>query len=246
MIEFQDVHSAFGDHPVLKGLTFRVNKGETFVLMGPSGSGKSTTLLHMVGVHRATRGRVIVQGVDVSRAEGEELRMLRRNIGFLFQSGALVAWLSVYENVALPLREAYELPDDEIHDRVQRALQHVRLWGHRDKFPSELSGGMRKRVGLSRAIVTEPLILLFDEPTAGLDPGMSLQIDNLIKDLSTRLGSTAIVVTHDVSCAQHVADRIGILMDGVIKAEGDKTLLESDDPAVVEFLGRETAAGGSR
>ena len=246
MIEFRDVQSGFGDKVVLQGLSFHVNKGETFVLMGPSGSGKSTTLLHMVGVYRAQEGRVLLQGIDVGRAEPAELHQLRRNIGFLFQSGALLNWLSVFENVALPLREAYQLDEDEIESRVKEALELVRLWEHREKLPAQLSGGMRKRTGLARAIVTRPPILLVDEPTTGLDPGMSHQVDKFIRDLNKRMGTTCVVVTHDILCAQRVADRIGILKDGRIQAEGGADLLETDDPVVMEFLGKTAASGEAR
>lgn len=245
-IEFQDVWQDFGSRPVLKGLTFSVRAGETFALMGPSGSGKSTSLLHVVGIHRPTRGRVLVMGVDVGRQTRLELEPLRRRIGFLFQSGALINWLSVFDNVALPLREAHGLPEPEVERRAMEALERVGLETDAQKFPAQLSGGMRKRVGLARAIVTRPEVVLFDEPTAGLDPAMSAQIERLIVDLKNNLGVTSIVVTHDTECARLVADRIAILWDGTIRAEGGPDLLTSEDPWVNRFLGNAAAAGDLR
>lgn len=238
MIEFRDVYQSFGDRPVLQGLSFKVRDGECFVLMGPSGSGKSTTLLHIVGVYRAQAGEVIVQGIDVGKAmnDPEVLFKLRRQVGMVFQGGALLNWLSVYDNVALPLRETLNLPESEITERVNDALKKVLLSRDARKVPSELSGGMRKRVALARALVTRPPLILYDEPTAGLDPSMSAQIANLIVDFRKH-GVTSVVVTHDVECARRVADRIAILIDGKIQVEGDRSLLDSDHPSVREFLG---------
>lgn len=246
MIEFRDVHKAFGDRPVLEGLSFHVRKGESYVIMGPSGSGKSTTLLHMVGVHRADQGQVLVQGIDVADAGIEELTALRQRIGMVFQGGALLNWLNVYDNVALPLRETRSTPEPEVKERVEEALKLVWLWNDRAKLPSELSGGMRKRVGLARAIVTRPEIILYDEPTAGLDPAMSLQIDHLILDMKRRLGVTSVVVTHDIPCATRVGDRIGIISGGRIDVEGDPGILESRNPCVLRFLGHGSIPGDVR
>jgi phospholipid/cholesterol/gamma-HCH transport system ATP-binding protein len=244
MIEFQGVYQNFGGRDVLKGLTFSVRDGECFVLMGPSGSGKSTTLLHIVGVHRAKAGRVLVHGVNVGDADPEVLAELRRKIGMVFQGGALINWLSVYDNVALPLRETMNLPETEVHRRVIDALAQVLLESDKDKFPSELSGGMRKRVALARSLVARPPLILYDEPTAGLDPAMSRQIGNLIIDFKKQ-GVTSVVVTHDVECARHVADRIAILSDGRIQAEGGPEILESNNHHVLEFLGKTVPSGGT-
>jgi phospholipid/cholesterol/gamma-HCH transport system ATP-binding protein len=243
-IEFHGVSQAFDGRPVLQELTFEVRQGETFALMGPSGTGKSTALLHIVGIHKPIAGRVHVMGVDITRLARERLEPLRRKIGFLFQSGALINWLNVFDNVALPLRETWRLGDAEVVKRVMESLARVGLEHDRDKFPSQLSGGMRKRVGLARAIVTRPEIVLYDEPTAGLDPAMSAQIENLILDLKKNLGVTSIVVTHDTQCASLVADRIAILSEGNIRAEGGRELLTSDNPWVTRFLGRPAAATG--
>lgn len=240
MIEFDNVYQDFNGRSVLAGLSFKVRDGETFVLMGPSGSGKSTTLLHIVGVYRAKKGRVIVQGVDVGQAmdDQEVLFKLRRQLGMVFQGGALLNWLSVFDNVALPLRETRAMSPSEIKDRVEVALKRVLLEQEYQKYPSELSGGMRKRVALARALATEPPLILFDEPTAGLDPAMSTEIGNLINEFKCKHGVTSIVVTHDVDLAKRVGDRIAILSGGKIQVEGDRTLLDSKDPHVLEFLGR--------
>lgn len=246
-IEFQDVCQAFDGKPVLQNLTFQVRQGETFALMGPSGSGKSTALLHIVGIHRPLSGRVLVMGADITKLPRQQLDSMRRKIGFLFQSGALINWLNVFDNVALPLRETDRVSDADAAQRVMEALTRVGLENDRNKFPSQLSGGMRKRVGLARAIVTRPAIVLYDEPTAGLDPAMSAQIEQLILDLKKNLGVTSIVVTHDTQCASLVADRIGILSDGKIQIEGGSELLTSDNPWVSRFLGKPVVAtGGSR
>lgn len=245
MIEFHDVYQSFGNNEVLKGLSFTVKDGECFVLMGPSGSGKSTTLLHIVGVLRPQSGKILVHGVNVNDADDEVLQELRRKVGMVFQGGALINWLNVYDNVALPLRETQNLPEAEIEKRVVESLRKVLLHKDLKKLPSELSGGMRKRVALARALVTAPPLILYDEPTAGLDPAMSVQIANLILDFKSH-GVTSVVVTHDVGCARHVADRIAILSDGKIQVEGGVDLLDSKNPHVLEFLGNKIPTGGSR
>ncbi|MFN0206455.1 MAG: ABC transporter ATP-binding protein [Planctomycetota bacterium] len=245
MIEFQDVYQNFGKNEVLKGLSFKVNDGDCYVLMGPSGSGKSTTLLHIVGVLKPKKGRIIVHGVNVNDADEEVLQELRRKVGMVFQGGALINWLNVFDNVALPLRETQDLPEDEIEKRVIESLARVLLDKELTKLPSELSGGMRKRVALARALVTAPPLILYDEPTGGLDPAMSVQIANLILEFK-RHGVTSVVVTHDVECARRVADRIGILSEGKIIVEGGVSLLDSNDPHVLEFLGHKAPTGGSR
>lgn len=242
MIEFRDVRQAFNGREVLKGLSFKVNDGECFVLMGPSGSGKSTTLLHIVGVYKAIEGDVVVQGIDVGAhmKHQDVLFRLRRQIGMVFQGGALLNWLNVYDNVALPLRETemQNITEDEVNSRVTDALQKVSLENEATKTPAELSGGMRKRVALARALVTRPPLILYDEPTAGLDPAMSAQIANLIVDFKQH-GVTSVVVTHDPDCARRVADRIAILANGKIQVEGDRALLNSNHPEVLKFLGHE-------
>ena len=200
VIRYDNVCKSFGDKVVLRDLNLDVHRGETLAIMGPSGIGKSVTLRHAVGLIHPDSGRVLVEGHDMATIEPDDLFDLRRRMGYLFQDGALINWLSVAENIALPLRENTELTDAEIMDRVEHKLGLVQMQGTGHLMPPSLSGGMRKRVGLARALVTEPDIVFFDEPNTGLDPEISMSVNHLIRDLAERLSITAIVVTHLVSC----------------------------------------------
>lgn len=240
VIQFAGVHKRFGKKVVLDGLDLDVHRGETVVLMGPSGTGKSVTLRHVVGLVRPDEGIVTVEGQDMATIGAEELSTLRKRMGYLFQEGALINWLSAGENVALPLRENTSLDADTIRSRVEEKLSLVRLEDVWDKMPSELSGGMRKRVGLARALITDPEIILYDEPNAGLDPEISAAINALIRDLAQELGITSMVVTHLVSCVRTVADRVLLLDKGRLAFEGSREeFLESDNPRLRRFLGRD-------
>ncbi len=222
IIEFENVVKRFDAGTVLDGLSFSIEKGEIFVIVGPSGTGKSVTLKHIVGLLAPDSGRVTV-GTD--------------RIGYLFQSGALLAWLDVYDNVALPLRETRRMREDEVERRVMQALTAVGLAEHADKFPSEISGGMQKRAGLARAIVCEAEVLLYDEPTSGLDPVTSVNIARLIRDVGRTNGVTSVVVTHDLTSALKIADRIMLVKDGkavIIATPSEFTA--SDNQSVREFL----------
>jgi len=216
MIRFENVTKFLGGRPVLNGVTFEVRKGETLVVVGPSGTGKSVTLKHMVRLMTPDEGRVMVGGEVISEAAGERLERLREKFGVLFQGGALLEWLTVGENVALPLREKTDLSEEEIEERVTVNLKLVGLEGDIDKYPSEISGGMRKRVGLARAIVCKPEIILYDEPTSGLDPVSSRTIDQLIDSMRNELGVTSVVVTHDLHSALSIGSRIAMLTGGRI------------------------------
>ncbi len=220
VIEYEKVCKAFGNKVVLNDLDLVVRRGETLAIMGPSGIGKSVTLRHAVGLMQADSGRVMVEGHDMSTIDRKDLVELRRRIGYLFQEGALINWLSVGENVALPLRENTKLKEAEIRERVEHKLGLVQLQGTYDLMPPELSGGMRKRVGLARTLVTEPEIVFFDEPNTGLDPEISMAVNHLIRDLKERLNITAVVVTHLVSCILVVADRVVLIDQGRVFAEG--------------------------
>ncbi|MHC4378751.1 MAG: ABC transporter ATP-binding protein, partial [Planctomycetota bacterium] len=202
LIAFKDVSKAFGPKVVLEGLNLAVYPEETLVIMGPSGTGKSVALRHVVGLLEPDSGQVIVDGQDMATITKKDLAVLRKRMGYLFQDGALINWLNVGDNVALPLRENTDLGEDEIRAKVEEKLEWVSLPGIWDKLPSELSGGMRKRVGLARALITEPEIVLYDEPNAGLDPEISNSINVLIRDLSDRLPITSVVITHLVSCVR--------------------------------------------
>jgi len=239
LIRFERVSKRFGAKVVLHDLTLEVQRGETLAIMGPSGIGKSVTLRHAIGLLHPDSGRVIVDGHDMATVEREDLVKLRRRMGYLFQDGALINWLSVGENVALPLRENTDLSDEEIRGKVIEKLGLVQLQGTWDLMPPELSGGMRKRVGLARALVTDPEIVLYDEPNTGLDPEISMSINHLIRDLSERLGITAIVVTHLVSCILVVADRVALIDQGRVFAEGSPAeFLALENERLKRFLAK--------
>ena len=239
VIRYESVSKSFGSKVVLKDLDLEVRRGETLAVMGPSGIGKSVTLRHAVGLLKADSGRVLVDGHDMSTVGREELRDLRRRMGYLFQEGALINWLSAGENVALPLRENTDLSDSEIRERAQERLALVHLPDSYDLMPPELSGGMRKRVGLARALVTDPEIVFFAEPNTGLDPEISMSINHLMRELTERLTITSIVVTHLVSCILIVADRVVLLDQGHVAAEGTpEDFVRSGDPRIRSFLAR--------
>ncbi|HZJ70071.1 MAG TPA: ATP-binding cassette domain-containing protein [Planctomycetota bacterium] len=241
LIELQDVHKSFGSKHVLRGLSLRVEPGETFVLLGRSGTGKSVTLKTIVGLIPPDRGRVRVGEVEITTAGRQALAAVRRQVAYLFQSGALVNWLTVRENVALPLVERREEPKDAIHRRVEESLKTFELLEAADQYPDRISGGMRKRAALCRVLVQEPAVILYDEPTAGLDPIISRTVADEIRRAQEGERS-ALVVTHDLDLAFAVADRIGLHHEGrVIEAAEPEAFKASRHPAVREFLDAQTA-----
>ena len=243
MIQFDDVHKSFGARTVLDGFTLTIPDGQTTVLMGFSGSGKSVTLKHIVGLLEPDAGRVLVDGESVGDLEYDGLMRLRSRIGFVFQFAALFDSLSVYDNLALGLRRQ-ELPPGEIARRVAESLRLVELSGAEDRFPAELSGGMRKRVGIARAIALNPRYILYDEPTTGLDPVTTAAMDELMLRARRELGVTSVVVTHDVRSAFAVADRIAFLHQGRILLAGTVgEVRETADPLVRAFIEGRPAMG---
>ena len=238
VVEVRDLHKRFDGKEVLRGVSFDAVRGETLVVMGGSGSGKTVMLRHVAGLIRPTSGTIKVFGQRIESLSEEELLPIRRRMGYVFQGAALFDSLTVYENVAYPLREHSSLGEAEIHERVVHFLSLVGLGPETlDPLPSELSGGMRKRVGIARALIGEPEMLLFDEPTAGLDPTNAKMVGELIVKLRGGVCDTAIVVTHDLELAKTVADRVAILIDGRFAALGPlDAVLGSTDPAVQAFL----------
>lgn len=237
MIRLEKITKALGGRTVLDGIDLEVRKGETMVIVGPSGTGKSVTLKHMVRLLTPDEGRVYVGDEVVSEAAGHKLELIREKFGVLFQGGALLEWLTVGENVALPLREKSKLGNDEIVQKVIEKLRLVGLEQEWDKYPSEISGGMRKRVGLARAIIRDPQIILYDEPTSGLDPVSSRTIDKLIDDLRRELGVTSVVVTHDLHSALSIGTRIAMLYGGKILELADpEAFVQSGVEEVKMFL----------
>lgn len=238
LIALREVRKSFGSQTVLDGLTLEVPAGTSLVLMGPSGSGKSVILKHVIGLLKPDAGRVEVLGRSVPDLGREELRALRRDMGYLFQHSALINWLSVFDNVALPLRESRGLPEEEIASRVRKVLGLVKLDEDEHKLPEQLSGGMQKRVALARALITEPKVILYDEPEAGLDPEMSASVSALIRRLQRELGTTSIAVTHSLSCALTVGDALALFENGRVLITGKPAeVLASGHPRVKEFLG---------
>ena len=237
MITLDKVHKALGGRKVLQDMDLHVKKGECFVIMGRSGMGKSVTLKHIIGVLAPDAGRVVVDGRDLAQLTKKELMELRRSMGYLFQSGALINWLTVAENVALPLRENRLCPEQEVEERVMERLRLVEMEHAAEVMPENISGGMRKRVGLARALVTDPKIVLYDEPNAGLDPVMSENINQLIVDVQEKLRVTAVVVTHRLGCAFTVGDRIGLLDKGRLIEQGSpEEIRDSENPLVRRFV----------
>jgi ABC-type transport system involved in resistance to organic solvents, ATPase component len=219
-LRFVGLHKSFGANAVLQGVDLDVERGETVVILGGSGSGKSVLIRHAVGLHRPDRGEVWVDGTEISGLDEDELQECRKKVGMLFQAGALFDSMDVLENVAYALREHTTLDDDRIAARVREVLALVELEGVEDRMPADLSGGMRKRVALARAIAISPRALLYDEPTTGLDPITAGAINRLIRSLQSRLGVTSIVVTHDIASAFSVADRVAFLHSGKIEFQG--------------------------
>ncbi|MFN7940489.1 MAG: ABC transporter ATP-binding protein [Thermoanaerobaculia bacterium] len=235
-ILLERVTKRFGDKVVLDALDFDIADGESVVILGGSGTGKSVLLKHMIGLLRPDAGRVLVDGVDINELGSQELTRFRRRFGMAFQEGALFDSMTVWENVAFPLRRA-KRPKPEVEARVAECLEMVHLEGAEKKIPSELSGGMRRRVGFARAIALEPRILLFDEPTTGLDPVIKAVIDELIVELTKRLDSTAVTITHDLTSAFRIADRVAMLHQGkIIAAAAPAEFRALADPRVQQFI----------
>jgi phospholipid/cholesterol/gamma-HCH transport system ATP-binding protein len=236
-IELKNVHKRFGDREVLRGFTLRVEEGETLAIIGGSGSGKSTTLKHVIGLLKPDEGEVWVDETRVDTLEGEALYEVRRKVGYVFQFAALFDSMTIAENIAMGLRRIPGLSAEEIDERVHTALERVDLGGVDGQYPSELSGGMRKRAGLARAIALEPRYLLYDEPTTGLDPLTLAVVDELILRMRDRLGVTSLVITHDMESAYRIADRIAMLHEGRVRTVGTpEEIRASEDPLVRGFV----------
>ncbi|MCB9640059.1 MAG: ABC transporter ATP-binding protein [Myxococcales bacterium] len=236
-LEFRDVHKSFGKLQVLKGINLTVHQGETVSLVGNSGTGKSILVKMLVGLLRPDQGDVLIEGQRVNDLRESEWMPVRKRVSMVFQANALFDSLTVYENLAYPLRENDNLPEEEIASRVSRVLSDVKLPGIEKQYPSELSGGMRKRIGFARAIITQPECVLYDEPTAGLDPISTTVIDRMIRRFQRDLGVTSIVITHDLKSAMSVGDRVALLHDGLVWAAAPpEDLLVDPDPVVQGFF----------
>lgn len=236
-IEVRGLHKKIGSQHILRGVDLTVRRGEGLTIIGGSGTGKSVFLKLVMGLMRATEGSIVVDGQEITNLSERRLGPHRRKIGILFQDGALFDSLTVAENVAFPLREAGERDRQKIADAVHEALDSVNLADAKKKLPSELSGGMRKRVALARAVIHKPQCVLYDEPTSGLDPLVADSIDHLIRRTQKRCGITSIVVTHDMHSIPTVADRVVYLREGLVYFTGTpKELMGSSDPVIQQFV----------
>jgi len=240
MIEIKNLHKSFGANKVLQGINLDIDTGETLVIIGRSGCGKSVLIKHIVGLLYPDEGYVNVEGRKVDELTMKELYNLRSKFGFLFQGSALFDSMTVEENISLPLEESkIKFSRTEIDKKVAEKLEMVGMSGVQKLKPAELSGGMKKRVGLARALITDPDYVFYDEPTTGLDPIMSDSIDELIKELTDKLNSTSIVVTHDMYSVKNVADRVAMMHEGKIYFTGTPVeLLSSTDKIIKEFIQR--------
>ncbi|MCZ6703371.1 MAG: ATP-binding cassette domain-containing protein [Ignavibacteria bacterium] len=240
MIEIVDLHKSFGENKVLKGINLKIESGETIVVIGKSGCGKSVLIKHIVGLLIPDSGTVKVEDQIINELELKDLYKLRRKFGFLFQGAALFDSMTVEENISLPLVDSAKCyTNAEINSLVEKMLEMVELPGTQKLKPAELSGGMKKRVALARALITNPDYILYDEPTTGLDPIMADSIDILIKDLTEKLNVTSIVVTHDMYSVKNVANKVAMMHDGKIYFIGSQEqLINSDDPIILQFIKR--------
>lgn len=237
MIDIVGLHKSFNGQKVLQGIDLRIPRGKITVIIGPSGCGKTSILRHMIGLLKPEEGRVVVDGVDLTRLDHVQMNKLRRRFGMLFQHGALFDSMSVYQNVSFGLREHTDLKKPDIERIVREKLKMVGLENIERKMPSELSGGMRKRVGLARAIAMDPEIILYDEPTTGLDPIMTEAIDNLILDTQRKMDVTSVVISHDIVSTFHVADQVAMVYQGKIVEVGEpEAFRRSKNRAVQDFL----------
>lgn len=240
MIELRNVSKSFNGRVVLDGVSMEIRKGETFVIIGQSGTGKTVTLRHIAGLADPDSGDVLINGVMMNNASRRVKNSLREKMGIVFQSGALINWMTVGDNVALPLVEHRRYPKEKIEEIVDYNLKVLHLTDAKHKMPADISGGMKKRAGLARVLVRNPDLILYDEPTSGLDPVMSRVIDELIRQMQREFGVTSVVVTHDMASAYHVADRIAMLYQGkIIECDTPERIRNSENLIVRQFINGE-------
>jgi phospholipid/cholesterol/gamma-HCH transport system ATP-binding protein len=241
MIRVVDLHKSFGDHPVLRGVNLELEAGKITTIIGGSGSGKTVLLKHLNALVLPDRGSVLVDGTDITQLGARALNDMRQKFGVLFQGAALLDSMTIFDNVAFPLREKTKLGAGQITKRVEERLEQVGLSGMGYKFPAEVSGGMKKRAGLARALVMEPEIILFDEPTTGLDPLLGKSIHDLIRKMHATFGFTGVIVSHDIPEVFRISDRIALLANGIIAEVGPtEQFIASSNPMVRQFVQGDT------
>ena len=237
MIKFNNIYKKLNNREILSGVDFLINAGEVIAIVGLSGAGKSVTLKHMVRLMSPDSGSIEIDGERIDNLSNSDIRNKRSEIGVLFQSSALIQWLSVYENIALPLHQRTNKKEDEIYKIVSERLKWIDLFESKDLYPSELSGGMQKRVGLARATILDPKIILYDEPTSGLDPVTSRKIDKLIMKLNNEMQLTSVIITHDLISAISISSKIMMLHDGkIIEFCNPNDFIKSNHPVVQKFV----------
>jgi len=234
MIEIKNLYKSFGHQQVLKGVNLVINEGEVTAVIGRSGGGKSVLLKHIIRLLKPDSGSIIIKGEDITKLAGKKLDEIRSNIGVVFQGGALFDSMTVYDNVAFPLTEKTKLDKKEVHEKVMKALSDVGLQGMEYKYPAELSGGMRKRVALARALIGHPKIILFDEPTTGLDPILVRSIHKLIRDTQKQYEFTGLIISHEIPEIFEISDRVAMLHDGRIVEVGTPDEIQKSDNIVVK------------
>ncbi|HSL62384.1 MAG TPA: ATP-binding cassette domain-containing protein [Desulfotignum sp.] len=245
-IEFKDVKKQFGSLAVLKGVNLSISKGTITVVIGKSGTGKSVLLKHIVGLIREDEGQVLIQGEPLNQLPKEKARQFKKSMSYMFQDNALFDFLTAYENIALPLKETTRMTHARIREKVHNRMAQLSIEGNDHKYPSELSGGMRKRVALARALVTDPEVILFDEPTTGLDPVRKNDVHHMIKGLQDEFGFTAVIVSHDIPDIFDLAQQIALLDDGIIVFEGTRQeIMDCDIDTVRAFIRGRDAAGSA-
>ncbi|HOZ79809.1 MAG TPA: ATP-binding cassette domain-containing protein [Ferruginibacter sp.] len=237
VIDIKGLYKSFGNNHVLKGVDLQVARGENVVVLGRSGSGKSVLIKIVCGLLTQDKGSVTVLGEDVKNINHKQLEQLRLKVGFSFQLSALYDSMTVKENIAFPLmRNFRELSKSEVNSRVEDVLNSVSLLKSKDQYPAELSGGQKKRIGIARTLVLRPEIMLYDEPTAGLDPISSIEINNLIRDISNQFGVSSIIITHDLVCAKTTGDRLVMMFDGVVQSQGTfDEVFDTEDERIKSF-----------
>jgi len=240
IIEIKNLRKSFNHNEVLKGINLKVEKGQTFALIGASGRGKSVLLKHIIGLLQADSGEILVEGQDIRKLHGKRLRALKERFGIVFQFGALFDSLTVYENVAFPLSEKTKLSKKQVREKALKELEIVGLKGEEEKYPAQISGGMRKRVAVARCLVLDPEIVLFDEPTTGLDPVIANSIYRIIQSLQKERNLTSFIISHEIPGIFKIVDRVGMLHDGKIIAVGTPDEIQnSQNPTVRKFLSGE-------
>ncbi len=237
LIEFINVTKEFGPQKVLKGVNLRIYEGETLAIIGKSGTGKSVLLKHIIGLIHADSGQILINGESIDHLEKNIIKSFQKKLSYMFQENALFDFMNIYENIALPLKENPQFPKSEIKDKVSRHMDQLGLLGAENKFPSQLSGGMRKRVALARALITDPSIVLFDEPTTGLDPVRKKNVYAMIREYQQKFGFTSIIVSHDIPQVFYLSDRIAMLENGAILFSGLKDdVIQSHNKILNAFI----------